>query len=690
MKKTCLVIVMFALIPALSMAQKSLIDSLHAALKSANTDSARFTRLTDLYSYYVESNRDSALYYNSEAFFITTKNNKAMEQALVLDDKGYILMHLDKYPESLQAFQQALKLAEDPDNENKAWKINYRNLKNFTPHANRVAILASIHHDMGHLMGNTNNIDQQIAQYRLTRQLAAQADESQLLGLVNMNLGRVYTGLNHLDSALAMEQGAERIFNQTGFKTYIGDVYEFIGDIYLKKGNSGIAVQYFYKAINADIAYKDASGTVASYFDLANYYFDKKKTDSSLYYSKRALETLKSMGSKDLAQAYENLCKAYKLTGNTDSAYKYQGLALTVKDSTSKATIKSLGDFQKLSFRAQLHAQELEKEQADTQARTRIYFLLAAVGVLMLLAAVFYRNNRHKQKVNNLLLLQKEEIVQQKEQIESQRDDLEVTLNNLKTAQTQLIQSEKMASLGELTAGIAHEIQNPLNFVNNFSEVNVELIGEMEQEIEKGDLAEIKAIALDLKENENKITLHGKRAGAIVKGMLQHSQMHNGVKEPVDLNALADEYMRLAYQGLKAKDPNFNAELVTHFDESLPKANAVAQDIGRVMLNLFNNAFYAVNQKKKTSGADYKPGVAVKTSTENGQIIIKVKDNGVGIPDAIKDKIMQPFFTTRPTGEGIGLGLSLTYDMVVKGHGGNITVNSIAGDGSEFIISLPL
>ena len=245
-----------------------------------------------------------------------------------------------------------------------------------------------------------------------------------------------------------------------------------------------------------------------------------------------------------------------------------------------------------------------------------------------------------------------------------------------------------MASLGELTAGIAHEIQNPLNFVNNFSEVNAELIAEMKQEIEKGNLEEIKAIANNIRENSNKISMHGKRADGIVKGMLQHSKTGSGAKEPTDINALADEYIRLAYHGLRAKDKSFNAELVTHYDENLPKVNVVPQDIGRVLLNLFNNAFYAAKQKAKTLGTDYRPEVSVTTFTENGHVVIRVSDNGTGIPDAIKEKIMQPFFTTKPTGEGTGLGLSLTYDMIVKGHGGSLQVNSVEGEGSEFVIRL--
>jgi two-component system NtrC family sensor kinase len=267
------------------------------------------------------------------------------------------------------------------------------------------------------------------------------------------------------------------------------------------------------------------------------------------------------------------------------------------------------------------------------------------------------------------------------------------TLVALRKTQRQLIQSEKMASLGELTAGIAHEIQNPLNFVNNFSEVSMELVDEMQHELKNGDQEEAISISEDIKQNLEKIRHHGKRADFIVKGMLEHSRTSTGEKQLTDLNVLCDEFMRLSYHGLRAKDKNFSAELVTYFDVSLPKANVSQQDMGRVLLNLFNNAFYAVNQKAKTAGADYKPTVELTTFAPplpGGGWGIKVKDNGNGIPDAIKDKIMQPFFTTKPTGEGTGLGLSLSYDIVVKGHGGSITVDTKEGEYSTFTIKLPL
>jgi signal transduction histidine kinase len=268
----------------------------------------------------------------------------------------------------------------------------------------------------------------------------------------------------------------------------------------------------------------------------------------------------------------------------------------------------------------------------------------------------------------------------------------------LKATQAQLIQSEKMASLGELTAGIAHEIQNPLNFINNFSEVNTELIDELTQ-FDANVSEEIRLLYDDIKTNNAKIIFHGKRADAIVKGMLQHSRKSTGEKEPTDINALADEYLRLSFHGLRAKDKNFHADFKTDFDAAIGKINIVPQDIGRVLLNLFNNAFYAVTQKQKAEdlkqNTSYKPLVSVQTKKLNaspghGSVEIIVSDNGDGIPSSIKEKIFQPFFTTKPTGEGTGLGLSLSYDIITKEHNGTIKVESKHNEGTSFIINLPV
>ena len=330
---------------------------------------------------------------------------------------------------------------------------------------------------------------------------------------------------------------------------------------------------------------------------------------------------------------------------------------------------------------------ETEQEKARYRNRIKMFALLSGMLAFLVVVLVLWRNVRLKQKANKLLTAQKQEI-------EKQRAKVEESYQELKAAQKQLIQSEKMASLGELTAGIAHEIQNPLNFVNNFSEVNAELLAEMKQEIDKGNFDDAATIANDVIQNHHKINQHGKRADSIVKGMLQHTRASSGQKELTDINILVDEYLRLAYHGLRAKDKSFNAKFKSHLDHSIAKISVVPQDIGRVILNLINNAFYAVNKKAKTNqpakdGAEYDPTVTVSTKRVGGKVSVSVADNGNGIPSKVLDKIFQPFFTTKPTGQGTGLGLSLSYD-IIKAHGGEINVDTKEGEGTEFIIQLPI
>jgi signal transduction histidine kinase len=317
----------------------------------------------------------------------------------------------------------------------------------------------------------------------------------------------------------------------------------------------------------------------------------------------------------------------------------------------------------------------------------RRWWAIALYGlVFLILIRSIIKWRTEKLEEENISLEKK--VTDRTKQLKEEKEIVEHTLTELKSTQALLVQSEKMASLGELTAGIAHEIQNPLNFVNNFSEINTELIVELENEVDKGNLNEVKIIVKDIKENEQKINHHGKRADSIVKGMLQHSRSNIGVKEPTDINALADEYLRLAYHGLRAKDKEFNAFMQTDFDLALGQINIIPQDIGRVLLNLYNNAFYAVDEKKKHQPEGFKPAVLVSTKKLADKVEIRVKDNGGGIPKKVQDKIFQPFFTTKPTGQGTGLGLSLSYD-IVKAHGGEIRVETKEGEYTEFIVILP-
>ncbi len=458
-----------------------------------------------------------------------------------------------------------------------------------------------------------------------------------------------------------------------------------LGIIEYRLGNNSKALSYWQEVSRGT---GDILNPSAAQYHMAELFYKQNKFNASMRYALLAFNKGQKSFQKTLVLSASTLLgKLYKHQNKLDSAYYYQEIASEIKDSLFG--IEKFHKLQLLTVREQQRKQEIirrqqevEQEKERLQNKIKMLAVLATLGVFLLIAIILYRNNRLKQRANALLQQQKEEV--------------EKTLIELKTTQAQLIQSEKMASLGELTAGIAHEIQNPLNFVNNFSDVNTELIEELEQEADKGNFDEVKSIANDIKENEQKINHHGKRADAIVKGMLQHSRASTGKKEPTDINALADEYLRLSYHGLRAKDKSFNADFKTDFDESIGKIEVAPQDIGRVLLNLYNNAFYAVNEKKKAptlKGENYEPTVWVTTkriSTPSGAggLEISVKDNGIGIPQKVVDKIFQPFFTTKPTGQGTGLGLSLSYDIITKGHGGELKVESEEGEGSRFIINI--
>ena len=386
------------------------------------------------------------------------------------------------------------------------------------------------------------------------------------------------------------------------------------------------------------------------------------------------------------------LADFYAQQGQAAPAGRYARSALALNDSLSATqgafhVAQYEGERAEQTQQARIQGLRLAQVQEAARARRQRLLLWATLAVLALLAGlgvVLGRANRLKQRANALLS-------QQKAEIQAQRDQTTQALTELRATQAQLIQKEKMASLGELTAGIAHEIQNPLNFVNNFAEVSTELLDELEEEQAKTDRnAGLEAeLVGDLRQNLGKITEHGKRAAGIVKGMLEHSRTSTGERAPTDLNQLADEYLRLAYQGLRAKDKSFNAKLETNFAPDLPVTEVVAGDLGRVLLNLFGNAFYAVQQRQQLGEAGYQPTVNVGTRRTDNAVEIRVSDNGTGMSAAVQAKIFQPFFTTKPTGQGTGLGLSLSHDIIAQSHGGTLAVASEPGQGTEFLITLP-
>jgi signal transduction histidine kinase len=681
------------LIPLLLVAQQKEPAATLLDLETASNDSLRYIGNMKLGFHYQELNRDSSFFYYSRALEVSKKNNKKFAQVSALALSGYQLIAKGDYADALLNLLDAFNIIEETPAEKNSW-LYFSGSSAIKD--NRTYVLSLTQHVYSVLMNNAGNTNQEIFYLKEAIKNGKIIDDPYRIGLPYMNLGHVYFKLNMLDSALYCEKESLKYLNKAVSVKYLTSVLTWMGHIYMKKGNKELAKKYYYASIQSAIDQDNIGAITGGYYGLSKYYKVESAADSGIYYAIRSLESIRRAANSrhmdfSIGDLYENLADCYELDRQADSTRKYQRLALKAKDSIYLERINNLTKFQNLNFNQQLRLRDLEKDKLAYQGKIRTYFLLGGLAVFSLIALILFRNNRQKQKTNKIL--------------QEQKDKVENTLQDLKATQSQLIQSEKMASLGELTAGIAHEIQNPLNFVNNFSEVNKELIEELKGIRHKADSErdpQLEDELLDdIAQNEDKINHHGKRADAIVKGMLQHSSSGSGKKEPTDINALADEYLRLAYHGLRAKDKSFNATMKTDFDEGIGMINIIPQDMGRVILNLITNAFYVVDEKKKSGIENYEPTVKVATKLlsrpsggpqgglPGGTVIISVADNGKGIPQKILDKIFQPFFTTKPTGQGTGLGLSLSYD-IVKAQGGEIRVETKEGEGTEFIISLPI
>jgi two-component system NtrC family sensor kinase len=628
-------------------AQQPNIVSLKHELTIAKEDTNKVKLLYNLSGLYSASHPDSAIAYGQKALDLAEKLNFAQGIYESEMDLGFVLYFSGNYPLALDHGFKALSLA-----------------KKISPLlvAGTNDQLALCYYDLGEYNTSLRYLHEALKLVTVDQQSYLWSD-----------LALVYHSSNQPDSAMLYAKKAYEKFKDSLRDGYLSNI---LGDVYAGKANFDSALLFYRNSISISLKnhidlYR--FDLIQSYNGIASVYNATKKFDSAAWYSKKVFtEKIEKYYPIGLLKAANMLAEIYESQNKPDSSLKYLRMALDIKDSLFSRD--KINGIQNIAFKEQEKQKEVEASKLKYQNRLRMYSLLGGLIALLAIAGILLRNNRNKQKANALLQQQKEKV--------------ETTLSELRSAQSQLIQSEKMASLGELTAGIAHEIQNPLNFVNNFSEVNTELIDELKQEVDKGNMDEVKTIANDIKENEQKINHHGKRADAIVKGMLQHSRSSSGIKEPTDINALADEYLRLSYHGLRAKDKSFNATTKTDFDKSIGNINIIPQDIGRVILNLITNAFYAVTEKKKQMGDSYEPTVSVSTKKVNGKVEIRVKDNGNGIPQKVLDKIFQPFFTTKPTGQGTGLGLSLSYD-IVKAHGGELKVETKEGEGSEFIIQLP-
>jgi signal transduction histidine kinase len=598
------------------------------------------------------SNSDSTLYYAEIALQLAKNSQNIPAQMGAMSFMAYALLRQGNLPKALELSLEAIKLGE------------------YLP----VRIAGGI----GPVYSVLGELYLEIGDYDKARQYFQKMTalgEGDIVGVAygQYYLAMIYEKLNQLDSADFYLHQSYETFGTLNY-SYYPDVYNVYppwynlrAKFYLKQNKPDLAINDLYTSLQMTMGNGDIFHVSNTCIDISNYFENVNQTDSAMYYAEMGNRQANKINyTQGILKATEILARLNE-TRDPTKALHYFKLAQETRDKLYGAgNIQILRDMIAQEEKRQAEIEATEKAfQNRLMLNTILGIAFTLFGFAVFLFIIFKRKQKAKQKI-------------------------ESAYNQLKSTQAQLIQSEKMASLGELTAGIAHEIQNPLNFVNNFSEVNQELIEELEDELNAGNINDVLEISKDIKENEQKINHHGKRADAIVKGMLQHSRTTTNEKEATNINALADEYLRLAYHGLRAKDKSFNADFKTDFDETLPKVNIIPQDIGRVLLNLIHNAFYAVKDKTLTGFESYKPLVTLTTLNLGDSIEIRVKDNGSGIPDSIKDKIFQPFFTTKPTGQGTGLGLSLSYD-IVKAHGGELKVETLTDGqpGTEFIIQLP-
>ena len=654
-----------------SIAQDSTIDSLTAIYKRNTADAPAKLELLNNLAYYETRDLNKALQYAEELVNLSTKvkNDKYLRKGYF--SKGNIKRLAGKTGEALHWYLKSAELA-----------IKMNNIK----------AEGESYVGIGDAFAVANNADlvkfyynKAIITLKKTSQLSRD-DSINLASLLN-NVGDAYRRFKNYDSALIYLNDAVFLFNK--LHDLKGRAYSLgtIGMVYANIGKNTLAEKNMSEAMAILESSHDYSAICAFLLSIADLYKEKKDNTTALKYTFESLQLAEKHGvieqGRDASFAMSQL---YENNGVHRDALLYYKKHIIYRDSISNIVVERSMNNQRYNYEMSQNQIQVDRLNQQNRDKKKLNLALGVIlGLALITSVVLFRNFQNKQKAYQVLAVQKKET-------EAQQLKAEEALATLQITQNQLIQTAKMASLGELTAGIAHEIQNPLNFVNNFSEVCVELLSELKEmtttKYADFNREQANGLVSDLTNNLNKIAVHGKRADSIVKGMLQHSRTSSGNKEPTNLNDLVQEFFRLSYHGIRAVDKTFIAACTTDFDEKVGTINVIPQDIGRVLLNIFNNAFYAVKSKKAQVNETYEPHVLVKTKRLDNKAVIFIKDNGIGIPKSVLHKIFQPFFTTKPTGEGTGLGLSLSYD-IIKVHGGEIKVFTEEGAFTEFEIHLP-
>ena len=692
--------------------QKRVIDSLKNVLLHQQPDTNKaltYVRLSE--KYIVMRDTINIFLYADSALALSRKLSFTRIEASAIEDRGYGYMAKGKFDSAKQDFLTSLDIRQRTGNKREiaqsyfsigdyyrtldslpeALENFYHALEVYEESGNNI-FSGGVRYILSQIYLNQGNDSEALINARLASEIAQQTRNFDVAANAMEILGSIEFDLRQYEKALQTFQEAIQLADQAGYAKMnpgeiyirIGNAYQRQGELEFSKGNQVAGLQKYKQAMvmydstkKIFIEKNNRSLVIPLGIHIAKIDIQLKKYREA----RKLLENFfkqpqNTIHETDLGDAYASLSALDSAEGNHKKAG--QEYKMYIRNRDSIFNIRNDKKFFAIRMQHEHNVREAEakdqlakKDEEHRESRNKQNLAMLALAILILavlaIALIQMRNNKAKQKANRLL---------------------ETTLTNLKSTQAQLIQSEKLASLGELTAGIAHEIQNPLNFVNNFSDINRDLLLELKEEMIKGNMTEAEKIANDLIENEQKIMNHGKRADGIVKSMLLHTQSDAGKKELTDINLLADEWLRLAYHGLRAKDKTFNVMMITNYSETINKINIIPQEIGRVLLNLYNNAFYAVNEKYKRQLNGYEPTVSVSTGKTDHKIEVRVKDNGNGIPSNLLDKIFQPFFTTKPTGQGSGLGLSLSYD-IIKAYGGELKVDSKEGEGAEFVVILP-
>jgi len=665
----------------LSLSSEEQVSDLRQQFIEVTNDTLRMSISRELAWYYIVIDRDSSRYFLETQLELARALNQPMWEAHALTLLSHAGFGWGNYTVSLRLTSEALTLLEDEGIERGVWKPE-RLSRGVPPESARLSQLAMAWWARAHVHGRFGDRDEQQALYRRSISIAEQAEAHGVASLSYSGLGYTYID-SQPDSALfylniALEKGRDTAVRTSGRILYS------IGIIHMNKGDYETASQYYGEAIRVNLDVNNAVSLGDSWYYMAELHTRTGDTGSAIESAHKSLELAESADYPGLLRRASSLLSSlYKDQNNFEQAYLYMEKALAVTEALQEE--EQIRQANNLLFSEQLILRDLEEAQARSQARIRMIILLGVLFTIVVVAFLLYRNYRQQQGANTVL---------------------QKTLDDLKKTQDQLVQQEKLASLGQLTAGIAHEIKNPLNFVNNFSEVSRELIEEMKEERAKSqearDEALVDEIVEDIQSNLKKIHEHGSRANGIVQSMLMHSRGGSGKMEPMDLNALVKEYLNLSFHGMRAGKEPINVDIDLQLDETIKHVPLIAEDFSRVILNLTNNAFDAMSDKmtgdegrgtgnpndQASHSNGYHPKLTVRTRSENGSVFIEIEDNGPGIPDEIKDKILQPFFTTKKGTQGTGLGLSITND-IIKAHGGQLEIRSQPGQ-SIFQIHLSL